>query len=76
MKNLMAPNIPLTLILFAALAAVALRAGARRPEPPEAPGTRHAPVTVRPGQSQPRPAAGLPRSASYRAASSPGTRTP
>ena len=53
MKNLMAPNIPLILILFAALAAVALRAAARRPE---APGP--APVTVIAGHSQghPRPA--------------------
>ena len=61
MKNLMAPNIPLVLVLFAAPAAVALRAAARRPEPPEAPGTRHAPVTVRAGQSQPQPAAAASR---------------
>ena len=53
MKNAMAPNIPLALILFTALAAVALRAAARRPE---APGP--APVTVIAGHSQghPRPA--------------------
>ena len=53
MMNLMAPNIPLALILFTALAAVALRAAARRPE---APGP--APVTVIAGLSQghPRPA--------------------
>ena len=52
MKNLMAPNVPLALVLLAA-AAVALRAAARRPE---APGTGPAPVTVTAGQSQPRPA--------------------
>jgi len=34
MKNLMAPNLPLTLVLLAAMAAVALRAVARRPEAP------------------------------------------
>jgi hypothetical protein len=53
MKNLMAPNIPLALVLLAAVAAVALRAAARRPE---APGP--APVTVIASQrrSQPQPA--------------------
>ena len=51
MKNLMAPNIPLILILFAALAAVALRAAARRPEPPEAPGTRPAPDGMPPAST-------------------------
>jgi hypothetical protein len=56
MKNLMAPNIPLAIVLFAAVAAVALRAAARRPEPPEAPGTGPALVTVMAGQSQPQPA--------------------
>jgi hypothetical protein len=50
MKNLMMPNIPLALILSAALAAVALRAAARRPE---APGP--APVTVIASQSQGQP---------------------
>src|SRR5215471_2852476 len=55
MRNLMAPNIPLALVLLAAVAAVALRAVARRPE---APGTAPAPVTVIAGQrqSQPQPA--------------------
>ena len=52
MKNLMAPNIPLALVLLAAVAAVALRAMTRRPE---APGTAPAPVTVRAGQRQSRP---------------------
>ena len=54
MQNLMVPNIPLARTLFAAQAAVTLRAAARRPE---APGP--APVTVITGQSQgqPQPAA-------------------
>ena len=53
MKNPLAPHIVLTIALFAAVAAVALRAVARRPE---APGTGPAPVTVMTGQSQPQPA--------------------
>ena len=55
MKNLMAPNIPLALVLLAAVAAVALRAATRRPE---APGAAPAPVTVIGGQRQspPQPA--------------------
>jgi hypothetical protein len=56
MTNPMAPNIVLAIVLFAAVAAVALRAVARRPEPPEAPGIGPAPVTVMAGQSQPQPA--------------------
>jgi len=52
MKKLVAPNVPLALVLLA-VAAAALRAAARRPE---APGTGPAPVTVTAGQSQPRPA--------------------
>ena len=55
MKNLMAPNIPLVIVLFAAVAAVALRAAARRLEPPQAPGTVPAPVTVMAGHSQSQP---------------------
>lgn len=54
MKNLMAPNVLLTLVLLA-VAAVALRAAAKRPEPSQAPGTRLAPVTVIAGQSQRQP---------------------
>jgi len=55
MRNLMAPNIPLALVLLAAAAAVALRAVTRRPE---APSTAPAPATVIAGQrqSQPHPA--------------------
>ena len=52
MRNLMAPNIPLALVLLAAVAAVALRAVARRPETP---GTAPAPVTVIAGQRQRQP---------------------
>jgi len=55
MKNLMAPTIPLALVLLAT-AAVALRAAARRREPLEAPGTGSAPVTVVAGQRRPQPA--------------------
>jgi len=55
-KNLMAPNIPLALVLLA-VAAVALRAAARRPEPPQAPSTGPAPAAVMAGQGQPQPAA-------------------
>ena len=55
MKNLMAPNIPLTLVLLA-VAAVALRAAGRRPEPPEAPGTGPALVTVVASRRRPQPA--------------------
>jgi hypothetical protein len=55
MMNLMAPNIPLALVLLAAVAAVALRAVARRPEPPEAAGTASAPVTLIASQRQGRP---------------------
>ena len=47
----MAPNIPLALVLLAAVAAVAL-AVARRPE---APGAAPGPVTVRAGQRQSQP---------------------
>jgi hypothetical protein len=54
----MAPNMVLAIVLFAAVAAVALRAVARRPEPLEAPGTGPAPVTVMTGQSQPAVATG------------------
>jgi hypothetical protein len=47
MKNLMTPDITLTLVLLAAMAAVALRAAARRPEPRQASGAGSAPFTVR-----------------------------
>ena len=55
MKNLMASNIPLALVLLG-VTAVALWAAARRLEPLQAPSTRLAPVTVMTGQSQPQPA--------------------
>jgi hypothetical protein len=56
MKNLMAPNIPLAIVLFAAVAAVALRAAARRAEPRRVPGTEPAPDTVTADESRSWPA--------------------
>ena len=53
MKEWMAPNIPLTVVVVTALAAIALRAAARRAEPGQAPGGQPAPVTVTAAQSQP-----------------------
>ena len=47
MRNLMTPNITLAIVLLAAMAAVALRAAARRPEPRWAPGAGSAPIAVR-----------------------------
>ena len=47
MKNLMTPNITLAIVFVAAMAAVALRAAARRPEPRWAPGAESAPIAVR-----------------------------
>jgi hypothetical protein len=43
----MTPNITLAIVLLAAIAAVALRAAARRPEPRWAPGGESAPIAVR-----------------------------
>ena len=56
MKNRMAPSISLALVLFAAVATVALRAAARRPEPRWMPGTDPAPVTGIDDESRPRAA--------------------
>ena len=47
MKNLMTPSITLAIVFLAAMAAVALRAAARRPEPRWAPGAQSAPIAVR-----------------------------
>jgi hypothetical protein len=47
MKNVMTPNITLAIVLLAAMAAIALRAAARRPEPRWAPATESAPIAVR-----------------------------
>ena len=44
MKEWMAPNIPLTIVAFTALAVVVLRAAARRPEPGRSPSTKPAPA--------------------------------
>jgi hypothetical protein len=46
-KNSMTPNITLAIVLLAAMAAAALRAVARRPEPRWAPGAESAPITAR-----------------------------
>jgi hypothetical protein len=59
MKDRIAPDIPLAIVLFAAVAAVAavaLRAAARRPAPRPVPGTEPAPVTVTADESRPWPA--------------------
>ena len=55
MKNVMTPNITLAIVLVAAMAAVALRAAARRPEPRWASGGS-APAAVRTPGSPGRPA--------------------
>ena len=47
MKNVMTPNITLAIVLVAAMAAVALRATARRPEPRWASGAESAPIALR-----------------------------
>jgi hypothetical protein len=47
MRNLMTPNMTLAIMLLAAIAAVALRVAARRPEPRWAPGAEAAPIAVR-----------------------------
>jgi hypothetical protein len=46
MKNMLAPRIPLAIVLSAALATVALRAAARRQQPRWLPGAEPEPVTV------------------------------
>ena len=56
MKHQMAAAISLAIVLCAAVATVALRAVARRPEPPSVPGTEPAPVTVTAEKSRPRTA--------------------
>jgi Ni,Fe-hydrogenase III small subunit len=56
MKNVMTPNITLAIVLVAAMAAVALRAAARRPEPRWASGAESAPIAVKIPGSPGRPA--------------------
>src|SRR6185312_10457572 len=56
MKNVMTPNITLAIVLVAAMAAVALRATARRPEPRWASGAESAPIALRTPSSPGRPA--------------------
>jgi hypothetical protein len=45
-KNPITPNITLAIVLFAVVAAVALRAASRRPKPQWVPGTLTPPFTV------------------------------
>jgi hypothetical protein len=59
MKNLMTLSITLTIVFLAAMAAVALRAAARRPEPRWAPGAESAPIAVRTPGSPGRPASAV-----------------
>ena len=47
MKNVMTPNITLAIVLVAAMAAVALRAAARRPEPRWASGAESAAIVLK-----------------------------
>ena len=51
MKNLLTPNITLAIVLLAAMAAAALRAVARRPEPRWTPDSGSAPTPGSPGRS-------------------------
>ena len=59
MKNLMTPSITLAIVFLAAMAAVALRVAARRPEPRCAPGAESAPIAVRTPGSPGRPASAV-----------------
>jgi hypothetical protein len=59
MKNQMAPNILLAIVLLAAAGAVARRAAARRPEPQRVHVARPASITVTAGATQSRPAASI-----------------
>jgi hypothetical protein len=47
MKNSMTPTVTLAIVLLAAMAGVAFRAVARRPEPRLAPGAESEPIAVR-----------------------------
>ena len=57
MKNQMAPNILLVIVLLAAVSAVARRTAARRQEPHKVHGAKPAPITVTAGETRSRPAA-------------------
>jgi hypothetical protein len=74
MKNRMSPNIPLAIVIFAAVAAVALRAAARRPETRCLPGAEPAPVTATADDRRPQPAvtAGMCDTAGHGRARQPG----
>jgi hypothetical protein len=53
MKNPMTPTISLFIVLAAAVATVAFRTAARRPQPRPVPVTEPGPATVTAGESQP-----------------------
>ena len=59
MKNLMTPHITLAIVLVAAMAGVALRAAARRPEPRWASGAGSVPAAVKGPLSPGRPASAV-----------------
>ena len=56
MKHMLAPGVPLAIVLSAAVATAALRAAARRQEPRWLPGTEPEPVTATAEESRPWPA--------------------
>ena len=56
MKIQLAPNIPLAIVLFAAVAVIALRTAARRLEPRRAPGTEPGQAAVTANRTRPRSA--------------------
>ena len=57
MKNTTVPDIPLAIVLFAAVTTVALRAAGRRREPRSLPGTEPEPVSVTADETRPPSAA-------------------
>jgi hypothetical protein len=59
MKNVMTPNITLAIVVLAAMAAVVLRAAARRPEPRRASGAESAPIARKTPGSPRRPASAV-----------------
>jgi hypothetical protein len=74
MKIRMLPNIPLAIVISAAVAAVALRAAARQPKPRWMLGAEPAPVTATADDSEPQPAVttGMQGTAGHGTAKPPG----
>jgi hypothetical protein len=75
MKNRGLPNIPLAIVIFAAVAAAALRVAARRPESWWVLSTEPAPVTATADDSRPQPAVttGMHDTTGHVVAKPPGT---